>query len=383
MTYKLLLIYVGVVLCIADTRGQSSCTNSSPGVCCLCLGGCNSTCPDGLFKVNYPSTVCTQTFSTSTSIPDDESSSGTIIVTTTDTETGSTSSTTESDDNEDMLACVPECPNGYYVNTTGWCLKCGQLCATCAEEEDSCTSCNDGLDLLDRTCIVAATTNNTKSDSSGGDLPTGAIVGGVVGGVAFLVLVVVGIVCCCRARKRRMKKKESDYRPEAIETQIDNNRDLEMSAVTPVTVENDEQDYVNMPRPDKKLSQKIHMGHDKVLRYTKDPSQSVTERLARRAEQQPEDPELAELPLAPPPPSAPHQSIIDEILESEDDQSTTGEQHSIYMNIPKTKPDCYQNLALDDDDYVNDDVIVDFKRKTVKSKPAKNNEEIYQNHYVK
>ncbi|XP_050409031.2 uncharacterized protein LOC126823997 [Patella vulgata] len=391
MMYKVLLVYVGVVLCMTDTMGQSPCTNSTQGVCCLCLEGCNSTCPGRMVKVNYPSTFCTQTFFTSTSVPDAESSSGSFsgtgssTTTATITESDFTFSTTESGDNEDLFACVPECPKGYYVNTTGWCEQCGQLCATCAGEKDKCTSCNGGLDLSNSTCDVTTTdmvTDNTTA-ADNGNLPIGAIVGAAVGGFAFLVLVIVGIVCCCLVRKRQMKKKENHYKPEAIENQIDQNRDLEMSAVQSVTVEADEDDYVNMPRPDKKLSQKIHMGHDKVLRYTKDPSQSVTERLARKTEQSPEDPELAELPLAPPPPSAPHQSIIDEILESDDNQSANGEQDSIYINIPKTQTGHYQNVSLDDEDYVNDDVIVNFRRPTLKSKLANNDEEIYENHYVK
>ncbi|KAK6167419.1 hypothetical protein SNE40_021453 [Patella caerulea] len=335
--------------------------NSSERVCCLCLEGCNSTCPDGLFKVNYPSTVCTQIFSTSASIPDDESSSGTINVTITDTETGSTSSTTESGDNEDKFACVLECPNGYYVNTTGWCLICGQLCATCVGEKDNCTSCNGGLNSINSSCDVTTPGMVT-------DLPLPAIVGGSVGGVAFLVLVVVGIVCCRLVQKRQMKKKNNDCIPEAIEIGIQTPPQPK-SETRKSTIE-DAGDYENLP-------------NDEKYRYTKDPCQSATERLARRTEQQPEDPALAVLPLAPPPSNSPHQSIIDGIRESEDDQSATGEQHSTYMNISKTEPDYYQNLALDDDSYVNDDVISDLRRQKLKPKPANNDEDVYQNQDVK
>ncbi|XP_050394764.2 uncharacterized protein LOC126812416 [Patella vulgata] len=364
MSYKLLLVYVSV--CITDTMGISPCANlSSPGDCCLCsAAGCNINCPNELFKINRSSTFCKPALYTSTT--------DTII------EFNSTSSTTESGDTEDnFVVCVVECPSGSYADTTGWCVQCGQLCATCAGEKDKCTSCNGGLDLSNSTCDVTTTdmmTDNTTATDSG-DLHVGAIVGGSVGGAAFLVLVVVGIVCFCL----KFPKKNKD------QITMNQTGDLEMLPVQQKTEEGeilteqkntkDKRDYENVPKFDEHLATDVQRQHDKKYRYTKDPCQSATERLAKQRAQQPDDPLSAVLPHERTSFSAPQSVIYNEISEN---QSTTGEQDSIYINIPETQTGHYQNISLDENEYVNDGFIADFK-----SKRTNNDEQqIYQNQDV-
>ncbi|ESO94096.1 hypothetical protein LOTGIDRAFT_175507 [Lottia gigantea] len=345
--FKCFILLLLVV--VIDVHTAQHCTDSTPAECCLCPEKTCGSCPSGFYIIdqwNLPDTGCGS-----------ESTTPSTLNSTTSTGVN-TAPSTSIGENSNYSFCVQNCPDGFYGNN----------------DTGGCNSIE----------TIAYTTSTPTTDN----LPV--IIGGTCGGVVVIVIVIIVVVVIVCRRKRH--KQASPGRVNLTLT-------AEAIGRAPIDVEplqpRDEEEEVGSkktatrhPLDAMDLPNSIPQGHDKVLRYTVDPTQSIILRNNRDNEQTAREQSI--LDQLPPAPAAPKhvkstrrtkvkkpkpKPTTDDVYEPVGSENTGANDNKQYAK---------DDESLDEENYENQNEIEKLKsvRKNSLQRSTDHSEEDYENYLV-
>ncbi|CAL1548294.1 unnamed protein product [Lymnaea stagnalis] len=240
------------------------------------------------------------------------------------------------------------------------CLKCDvEYCKSCNASTSGhvCSQCLDGFGLDNNTCTNHTQTGRGSDDDNGALI--GGVVGGVLGGAFVIVLIVLGFVYLRRRSRQGERNMETGDGNEMSDKSMNHNDAA--SSSSPET-----EGSRHVPK-----TEDIQIAHDRVTRYTRDPTEHP--RLIGQS-QRSETAELDALPDAPPPPQPSYDAL--NLANCEDPQSYSPvltRKHPVYLDSNEETYVNSASLKQTDSTYGNSSVLrpdYDFPDGPMSNMPA-------------
>ncbi|XP_055871030.1 uncharacterized protein LOC106050795 isoform X2 [Biomphalaria glabrata] len=285
------LISSNLIGCILTEDKEARC---SPCDSNACIDECRNCCPDGFFfdvtSCNVTSTLTTTNWTLS-SLSSHNSTSATTITTTAtpsttlstiqhSTQTDNTTTTSNTTHNSTSLpashtSSVPTVPSTPQI--PDYCRKCEDPnCAKCTNT--ICEHCLKGYVLNETNGSCYPNVPDTSSTNNAAII--GGAVGGAVGGLLLVGLLVLGVLYYRKRTQRRQRM--NDVNLDQTDTEDQNPRPKNPHLERQKSIE---------------LAEDIQRTHDKVLRYTRDPT--TKRKNSSNYEETDELEDLGEAPLPP------------------------------------------------------------------------------------